>query len=168
MAPSAATQGTAFNLVKYASHGFGHGRAGIFAMFTILSLKAGGYRSARPHRTPADQQVDEACQGQRQAESQAATIQQQRAQLQGELAKLRMQFSLQGRELKRCRTELDAAAENATRWAERQTLTTQFALSRGRMEGIESAMRSLQARTVAAETRVAEALTRRGARNDRW
>lgn len=108
------------------------------------------------------QQVDDARQGQRRAESQAAKTQQQRDQLQSELVELRMQFSLQARTLKERNIELNAAEENTTRWAaEKQTLTTELASSRGRLEGIESTMRSLEARAIAAESRLAEALTRR-------
>jgi chromosome segregation ATPase len=108
------------------------------------------------------QQIDDARQGQRRAESHAAKTQQQLDHLQSELVELRMQFSLQARELKERRDELDAAAESATRWAaERQNLTTELASSRGRLEGIESTIRSFEARAVTAETRLSEALARR-------
>jgi chromosome segregation ATPase len=107
------------------------------------------------------QQIDDARQGQRRAESQAAKIQQQRDQLQSELTELRMQVSLQARELKDRSAALEAATEHTARSAaEKQALVTDLASARGRLEGIESTVRSLEARAVAAETRMAEAAAR--------
>ena len=107
------------------------------------------------------QQIDNARQWQRRAETQAAQLQQQRDQLQGELAELKMQFGVQAHELKQRSAALDQATAAATRWvAERQTLMTDLANSRGRIEGIEHTARSLEARAVAAETRLAEAVKR--------
>jgi chromosome segregation ATPase len=108
------------------------------------------------------QQIDDARQSQRRAEAQATKTQQQRDQLQSELTDLRMQVSLQAHELKERNTALEALTQDATRWAaERQALATELASSRGRVEGIESTVRSLEARAVAAETRFAEAVARR-------
>jgi chromosome segregation ATPase len=107
------------------------------------------------------QQIDDARQGQRRAESQAAKIQQQRDQLQSEFTELRMQLSLQTRELKDRSIALEAATEHTARSAaEKQALVTDLASARGRLEGIESTVRSLEARAVAAETRMAEATAR--------
>ena len=107
------------------------------------------------------QQIDDARQGQRRAESQTAKIQQQRDQLQNEITELRMQVSLQARELKDRNAALEAATGNTARSAaEKQALVTDLASARGRLEGIESTVRSLAARAVAAETRLAEATAR--------
>lgn len=107
------------------------------------------------------QQIDTARQWQRRAETQSAHLQQQRDQVQSEIAELRMQFGVQAHELKQRSAVLEQATAAATRWAaERQTLTTDLATSRGRFEGLEQTVRSLEARAVAAEARLAEALTR--------
>ena len=104
------------------------------------------------------QQIDDARQGQRRAETHAAKTQQQRDQLQSEITELRMQLSVQAHELKERAAALEAATQQATRWAaERQALTAELANSRGRLEGIEASVRALEARAVAAETRLAEA-----------
>jgi chromosome segregation ATPase len=111
------------------------------------------------------QQIDNARQWQRRAETQAAQLQQQRDQLQGELAELKMQFGVQAHELNQRSAALDKATASATRWAaERQTLITDLANSRGRIEGIEHTVLSLEARAVAAETRLGEALRQRDAK----
>jgi chromosome segregation ATPase len=107
------------------------------------------------------QQIDDARQGQRRAESQTAKTQQQHEQLQSDVTELRMQVSLQARELQDRNAALAAATERTARSAaEKQTLVTDLASARGRLEGIESALRSLETRAVAAETRLAEAALR--------
>jgi chromosome segregation ATPase len=107
------------------------------------------------------QQIDAARLGQRRAESQAANLQLRRDQLQSELAELKMQCGVQVHELKQRSAALDQATAAATRWAaERQTLMSDLANTRGRCEGLEQTVRSLEARATAAETRLAEALTR--------
>ena len=107
------------------------------------------------------QQIDDARQGQRRAENQAAHLQQQRDRLQSELAELRTQYSLQAQELKQSSAALEKSIAAAGGWeAERQTLMTDLANSRGRSEGLEHTVRSLETRAVAAETRLAEALAR--------
>ncbi len=84
--------------------------------------------------------------------------QQQRDQLQSEITQLRMQLSVHAHELKERAAALKAATDQATQWAaERQALTAELAGSRGRLEGIETSVRGLEARAVAAETRLAEA-----------
>lgn len=108
------------------------------------------------------QQIDDARQDQRRAETHAAKTQQQRDQLHSETTELRLQLSLQAHELKERTTALEAATQQAARWAiERQELMTELAGSRGRLEGIETSVRALEARAVAAETRLAEAHARR-------
>jgi chromosome segregation ATPase len=104
------------------------------------------------------QQIDDARQGQRRAETHAAKTQQQRDQLQSEITELRMQLSVQAHELKERTAALEAATHQATQCsAERQALMTELAGSRGRLEGIETSVRALEARAVTAETRLAEA-----------
>jgi chromosome segregation ATPase len=111
------------------------------------------------------QQIDDARQGQRRAESQAAKTQQQRDQLQGELTELRMQLSLQGHELKERSAALEAATQEVTRRAaERQALMTDLANSRGRLEGTETTVRALETRALAAETRLAEVVAMRNSK----
>lgn len=108
------------------------------------------------------QQVDDARQGQRRAETQATQAQQQRERLQIELAELKTQFSVQSHDLKQRSAALEKAAETATRWAvERQTLTTELATSRGRFEGLEKTMSSIETRARGAEGRLAEVLAQR-------
>ncbi len=108
------------------------------------------------------QQIDDARQGQRRAETHAAKTQQQRDQLQSEITELRMQLSVQAHELKERTAALEVATHQATQWAaERQALMTELAGSRGRLEGIETSVRALEARAVTAETRLAEANARR-------
>jgi len=107
------------------------------------------------------QQTDNARQWQRRAETQAAQLQQQRDQLQAELGELKMQFGVQSHDLKQRSAALDQATATATRWAaERQALIADLANSRGRIEGMEHTVLSLEARAVAAETRLAEAVKR--------
>jgi hypothetical protein len=57
-----------------------------------------------------------------------------------------MQFGVQTHELKQRGAALDEATAAAARWAaERHTLMTDLATSRGRIEGIEQTVRSLEA-----------------------
>lgn len=107
------------------------------------------------------QQIDDARQGQRRAETQAAQTQQQRDRLQSEFAEIQLQLGVQAYELKQHGAALEKATEAAARWgAERQTLMTDLANSRGRFEGMEHGVRSLEARAIAAEARLTGRLTR--------
>ena len=108
------------------------------------------------------QQIDDARQWQRRAETQAAQLQQQRDRLQSELEELRLQCGVQAHELKLRGVALEKATEAAAVWAtERQTLATDLATSRGRFEGLEQTLRSIEARALAAEVRLTEVLARR-------
>jgi chromosome segregation ATPase len=107
------------------------------------------------------QQIDDARQGQRRAEAQAAKIQQQRDQLQSEFTELRIQLNFQAHQLEQRDAALQMANQEVTRReAERQHLLTDLAESRGRLETMEKTLRSLEARAVAAETRLAETVGR--------
>jgi chromosome segregation ATPase len=114
------------------------------------------------------QQIDDARQGQRRAENQAAQLQQKHDQLQRQLTELRTQCSVQAHQLEERGDALDKASAEAARWvAERQVLMTDLANSRGRLEGLERTMRSLETRAVAAETRLGEALRQRDSKPHR-
>jgi chromosome segregation ATPase len=103
------------------------------------------------------QQIDDARQGQRRAETQAGKIQQQRDKLQDDMNELRMQLSLQSQQLKDRNSELEAVTREATRKAaERQALETELAVERDRLQGVQNTVRSLEARAVSAEARLAE------------
>jgi chromosome segregation ATPase len=107
------------------------------------------------------QQIDDARQGRRHTEIQAAAVQRQRDQLQGEITELRTQCGVQAHELQQRKAALEKALADLTHWgAERQTLLTDLAKSRGQIEGIEKTVASLEARALAAETRLEEPRTR--------
>lgn len=109
------------------------------------------------------QQVDDARQGQRRAETHAAKIQQELDQLHDAVTELRMQLGLRNQELKERTHALEAASRDAARLtAEKQEMQTELATTRGRLEGIETTVRSLEARALAAETRLAEVTVQRG------
>lgn len=111
------------------------------------------------------QQIDDARQGQRRAEAEAAKMRQQRDQSQGDLTELRMQLSFQARELEQRSDALQVANQEVTRReAERQHLSTDLAESRGRLATLEKTLCSLEARAVAAETRLAETVARGNAK----
>lgn len=112
------------------------------------------------------QQVDNARTEQRHAEIHVRALQQQRDQLQSELTEFKTQLGVQAHKLKQNASALEEAADVAKRWAaERQTLVTDLANSRGRFEGLEQTVQSLEGRAQAADARLAEVLTRASAQS---
>ena len=129
------------------------------AFRTELDTATQRLESAQAHML---QQVDDARQGQRRAETHAAKIQQERDKLQEAVAELRMELGLQSRELNERASELESASQEAARLvAEKQQIQTELATARGRIEGIETTVRSLEARALAAETRLVEVTVHR-------
>lgn len=105
------------------------------------------------------QQIDDARKEQRHAQIHSRALEQQRDQLQSELAELKLEFGLKTHELKRTGSALEKSTEAANQWAaERQTLMTALARSEGRAESLKESVRNIEMRAVAAEKRLAEVL----------
>jgi chromosome segregation ATPase len=108
------------------------------------------------------QQIDDARQAQRRAENLAGKLQQHNDQLQSDLTELRMQWGLQARELNERSAALQTAStEKAVLAADREALATELATSRGRLDGIQGAVRAAEARALSAEAQLSAAVSER-------
>jgi chromosome segregation ATPase len=99
------------------------------------------------------QEIDAAREGQRRAESQLTKARARLEQQQANLAELRLDAGRHQRELAERETRLEALA---TAVADRDRTAVELAAARGQLEGLGTAMQSLEARANAAEARLAE------------
>jgi hypothetical protein len=99
------------------------------------------------------QEIDAAREGQRRAESQLTKARERLEQQQVSLAELRLDAGRHRRELAERDTRLEALGAAV---AERERMVIELAAARGQLEGMGTAVKSLEARTKAAEERLAE------------
>ncbi len=99
------------------------------------------------------QEIDAAREGQRRAESQLTKARERLEQQQANLAELRLDAGRHQRELAERDTRLEALATAIT---DRDRTAVELAAARGQLEGLGTAMQSLEARANAAEARLAE------------
>lgn len=99
------------------------------------------------------QEIDAAREGQRRAESQLTKARERLEQQQVSLAELRLDAARHRRELAERDTRLEALGAAV---AERDRMVIELAAARGQLEGMGTAVKSLEARTKAAEERLAE------------
>ncbi|NMW22966.1 integrase [Rhodanobacter denitrificans] len=114
------------------------------------------------------QEIDAAREGQRRAEQQMGKSRERLEQQQASLAELRMEAGHHRRELAERDTRLEALAAAV---ADRDRMAIELAAARGQLEGLGTAMQSLETRATIAESRLTALLAERpspaAARNKR-
>lgn len=114
------------------------------------------------------QEIDAARESQRRAENQLAKARERLEQQQASLAELRLDAGRQQRELAKRDTRLEALAATV---ADRDRIAVELAAARGQLEGLGTAMQSLETRATTAESRISALLAERAspatARNKR-
>lgn len=103
-------------------------------------------------------EIDAAREGQRRAEQQMAKMRERLEQQQASLAGLRMEAGHHRRELADRDTQLVASVAAV---ADRDRLAIELAAARGRLDGLETAMQSLETRATTAESRLTALLAER-------
>jgi chromosome segregation ATPase len=113
-------------------------------------------------------EIDAAREGQRRAESQLTKARERLEQQQASLAELRLDAGRHRRELAERDTRLEALAAAV---ADRDRMAIELAAARGQLEGLRTAMQSLETRATTAESRISALLAERAspttARNKR-
>ncbi len=114
------------------------------------------------------QEIDAAREGQRRAENQLTKARERHEQQQASLAELRLDSGRHRRELAERDTRLEALAAAV---ADRDRMAIELAATRGQLEGLGTAMQSLETRAITAESRFSALLAERAppatARNKR-
>lgn len=104
------------------------------------------------------QEIDAAREGQRRAEQQMGKTRERLEQQQASLAELRMEAGHHRRELAERDTRLEALAATV---ADRDRMAIELAAARGQLEGLGTAMQSLETRATTAESRISTLLAER-------